>query len=86
MGQLLPNFNDIEPEEMEEPVPSTEDARYYSWHEITGELLHPRAQQEKEDETLPHLIHVMPEPDIELPSAPSGRPPFRKIEGISLLT
>ena len=23
----------------------------------------------------------MPEPDVELPTAPSGRPPFRKIEG-----
>ena len=30
---------------------------------------------------MPPLVQVMPEPDVELPHAPSGRPPFRKIEG-----
>ena len=27
----------------------------------------------------------MPEPDVELPHAPSGRPPFRKIQGSLIL-
>ena len=27
------------------------------------------------------MVQILPEPDVELPQAPSGRPPFRKIEG-----
>ena len=48
---------------------------------VTGELLNPEAQQRLEEQELPPLIQVMPELDVELPHAPSGRPPFRKIEG-----
>ena len=39
VGQLLPNFNDIEPEEAEELVPQIGGAKYHTWHEVTGELL-----------------------------------------------
>ena len=81
VGQLLPNFNDIEPEEVEEPLPQIGGAKYHTWHEVTGDLLNPVAQQRVEDKALPPLVQVMPEPDVELPHAPSGRPPFRKIEG-----
>ena len=48
---------------------------------MTGELLNPLAQKREDEKTLPPLVQVLPEPDIEIPSAPSGRPPFRKIEG-----
>ena len=34
-----------------------------------------------EEKELPPLVQIVPEPDLELPQAPSGRPPFRKIEG-----
>ena len=39
------------------------------------------AQQRLEEKELPPLVQIVPEPDLELPKAPSGRPPFRKIEG-----
>ena len=39
VGQLLPHFNDIEPEEGEEPLPQIGGAKYHTWHEVTGELL-----------------------------------------------
>ena len=81
VGQLLPNFNDVEPEKMEEPLPQIGRAKYHTWHEVTGELLNPLAQQREDEETLPPLVQMMPEPDMEIPAAPSGRPPFRKIEG-----
>ena len=81
VGQLLPHFNDIEPEEHEEPLPQIGGAKYHTWHEVTGELLNPAAQQRQEEQELPPLVQIMPEPDVELPHAPSGRPPFRKIEG-----
>ena len=81
VGQLLPHFNDIEPEEGEEPLPQIGGAKYHTWHEVTGELLNPAAQQRLEEKELPPLVQIVPEPDLELPHAPSGRPPFRKIEG-----
>ena len=81
VGQLLPHFNDIEPEEGEEPLPQIGGAKYHTWHEVTGELLNPAAQQRLEEKELPPLVQIVPEPDLELPQAPSGRPPFRKIEG-----
>ena len=81
VGQLLPHFNDIEPEEAAEPLPQIGGAKYHTWHEVTGELLNPAAQQRLEEKELPPLVQLMPEPDLELPQAPSGRPPFRKIEG-----
>ena len=81
VGQLLPHFNDIEPEEGEEPLPQLGGAKYHTWHEVTGELLNPTAQQRLEEKELPPLVQILPEPDLELPQAPSGRPPFRKIEG-----
>ena len=81
VGQLLPHFNDIEPEEGEEPLPQIGGAKYHTWHEVTGELLNQAAQQRLEERELPPLVQILPEPDVELPQAPSGRPPFRKIEG-----
>ena len=81
VGQLLPHFNDIEPEEGEEPLPQVGGAKYYTWHEVTGELLNSAAQQRLTEQELPPLVQIVPEPDVELPQAPSGRPPFRKIEG-----
>ena len=81
VGQLLPHFNDIEPEEGEEPLPQIGGAKYYTWHEVTGELLNSAAQQRLTEQELPPLVQILPEPDVELPQAPSGRPPFRKIEG-----
>ena len=81
VGQLLPHFNDIEPEEGDEPLPQIGGAKYHSWHEVTGELLNPTAHQRLEDKELPPLVQIVPEPDMELPQAPSGRPPFRKIQG-----
>ena len=56
-------------------------AKYHTWHEVTGELLNSAAQQSLEEKELPPLVQLIPEPDVELPQAPSGRPPFRKIEG-----
>ena len=81
VGQLLPHFNDIEPEDGEEPLPQLGGAKYHTWHEVTGELLNSTAQQRLEEKELPPLVQIIPEPDLELPQAPSGRPPFRKIEG-----
>ena len=69
VGQLLPNFNDIEPEEVEEPLPQVGGATYHTWHEVTGELWNPAAQQRIEERELPPLVQVMPEPDLELPHA-----------------
>ena len=82
MGQLLPHFNDIEPEEDEEPLPQIGGAKYHTWHEVTGELLNPAAQQRQEEQELPPLVQIMPEPDVELPHAPSGRPPFGKLKDL----
>ena len=81
VGQLLPHFNDIEPEEGEEPLPQIGGAKYYTWHEVTGELLNSAARKRLTEQELPPLVQILPEPDVELPQAPSGRPPFRKIEG-----
>ena len=75
------SVEDIEPEEMDEPLPQIGEAKHYTWHEVTGDLLNPQAQQREAENTLPPLVQVMPEPDLELPSAPFGRPAFRKIEG-----
>ena len=69
VGQLLPHFNDIEPEEGEEPLPQIGGAKYHTWHEVTGELLNPTAQQRLEDKELPPLVQILPEPDLELPQA-----------------
>ena len=66
---------------MEEPLPQIGGAKCHTWHEVTGELLNPVAQKREEERTLPPFVQVMPQPDVELPTAPSGRPPFRKIEG-----
>ena len=63
----------------DEPPPQLREAKYFASPEVTGELLNPLAQQREEERNLPPLVQVMPEPDVELPSAPSGRPPFRKI-------
>ena len=43
---------------------------------VTGELLNPAAQQRLEEQELPPLVQVMPEPDVELPHAPSGTSSF----------
>ena len=64
-----------------EHLPQIGGAKYYTWHEITGELLNSAAQQRMVEQELPPLVQILPEPDLELPQAPSGRPPFRKIEG-----
>ena len=55
VGQLLPNFNDIEPEEYDEPLPQIGGAKYHTWHEVTGELLNPAAQQSLKERELPPL-------------------------------
>ena len=39
VGQLLPHFNDIEVDEQEEPLPAIGEVKYYTWTEVTGELL-----------------------------------------------
>ena len=81
VGQLLPHFEDIEPDDEKEPLPAIGGARYYTWDEISGELLNPTAQHREEEKGLPSLIQIIPEAGVELPPAPSGQPPKRKIEG-----
>ena len=81
VGQLLPHFEDIEPEDEKEPLPALGGARFYTWDEISCEFLNPLAQEREEAKELPPLIQIIPEAGIELPPAPSGQPPKRKIEG-----
>ena len=81
VGQLLPHFDDIEPEDEKEPLPAIGGARFYTWDEISCEFLNPFAQEREEEKTLPPLVQIVPEAGIELPPAPSGQPPKRKIEG-----
>ena len=81
MGQLLPHFEDIEPEDEKEPLPAIGGARFYTWDEISCEFLDPLAQEREEEKKLPPLIQIVPEAGIELPHAPSGQPSKRKIEG-----
>ena len=49
--------------------------------EISHEFLNPLAQEREEAKELPPVIQIIPEAGIELPPAPSGQPPKRKIEG-----
>ena len=81
VGQLLPHFEDIEPEDENEPLPARGGARFYTWDEISCEFLNTLAQEREEEKELPPLIQIVPEAGIELPPAPSGQPPKRKIEG-----
>ena len=81
VGQLLPHFEDIEPEDEKEPLPALGGARFYTWDEISCDFLNPLAQEREEAKELPPLIQIIPEAGIELPPAPSGQPPKRKIEG-----
>ena len=39
VGQLLPHFEDIEPDDEKEPLPAIGGARFYTWDEISGEFL-----------------------------------------------
>ena len=78
VGQLLPHFEDIEPEDEKEPLKGIGGARFYTWDEISCEFLNPLAQEREEAKELPPLIQIA---GIELPPAPSGQPPKRKIEG-----
>ena len=75
------HFDDIEPEHSKEPLPAIGGARFHTWDEITSELLNPLAQAREEDHTLPPLVQIVPDAEMELPPAPSGQPPKRKIEG-----
>ena len=52
VGQLLPHFEDIEPEEEKEPLPAIGGARLYTWDEISSEYLNPRAQEREEEQRL----------------------------------
>ena len=61
--------------EKEEPLPRIGGAKYHAWHEVRN------ARDREEERDLPPLVQIVPEPDAEIPAAPSGRPPFRKIEG-----
>ena len=81
VGQLLPHFEDIEPEDEKEPMPAIGGARFYTWNEISCEFLNPLAKEREEAKELPSLVQIVPEAGIELPPAPSGQPPKRKIEG-----
>ena len=81
VGQLLPHFEDIEPEDEKEPLPAIGGARFYTWDEISCEFLNPLAKEREEEKDLPPLVQIVPEAGIELPPAPSGQPPKRKIEG-----
>ena len=57
-------------------------ARFYTWDEmLSGERLNTEAQLREEEKDLPPLVQVVPEAGLELPPAPSGQPPKRKIEG-----
>ena len=60
VGQLLPHFNDREMEPIEEPPPSLGEARYYTWPEVTHELLNPQARERQAEKDLPPLIHFGP--------------------------
>ena len=80
VGKLLPNYEDIEVEGDEEPLPRVQGARYYSWQEIEGSLLNKQAREAKELSALPPVLVEGEVPDVELPPPPSGRPP-RKITG-----
>ena len=44
VGQLLPHFEDIEPEDEKEPLPAIGGARFYTWNEISCEFLNPLAK------------------------------------------
>ena len=77
----MPHFEDIEPEDEKEPLPALGGARFYTWDEISSEYLNPLAQEREEEKELPPLIQVVPEAGVEVPPAPSGQPPKRKIEG-----
>ena len=81
VGQLLPHFEDIEPDDEKEPIPAIGGARFYTWDEISCEFLNPLAKEREEAKELPPLVQIVPEAGIELPPAPSGQPPKRKIEG-----
>ena len=81
MGQLLPHFNDIDVEPIEEPLRSLGEERYCTWPEVTHDLLNPQVRQREEEKELPPLIQMDSKADVELPPAPSGKPPLRKKEG-----
>ena len=66
VGQLLPHFEDIEPEDEKEPLPAIGGARFYTWDEISGEFLNPLAQEREVEKELPPLIQIVPEAGIEL--------------------
>ena len=68
----MPHFDDIEPEDIEDPIPAIGGARFYTWAEITSEFLNPLAQAREEDHILPPLVQIVPKADMELPLARSG--------------
>ena len=80
VGKLLPNFEDIDVEGEEEPLPRVEGARYHSWQEIEGSLLNKQAREAKELRDLPPVLVEGEVPGVEMPPPPSGRPP-RRIKG-----
>ena len=75
VGQLLPHFEDIEPDDEKEPIPAIGGARFYTWDEISCEFLNPLAKEREEEKDLPPLVQIVPEAGIDLPPAPSGQPP-----------
>ena len=44
VGQLMPHCGDIEPEDIEDPIPAIGGARFYTWAENTSGSLNPPAQ------------------------------------------
>ena len=74
------NFEAIEVEGEEEPLPALGDAKYHSWQEIEGSILNRQAKEQLEEERKPPLVEVEKETEALMPPPPSGRPP-RKIRG-----
>ena len=81
VGQLMPHFEEIEVQDQKEPLPAIWVARFYTWDEISGELLNSLAKERDEEQNLPPLVQVTPDAEMDLPPAPSGPPLKRKIEG-----
>ena len=69
----------IEPEDEKEPLPAIGGARFYTWMKC-HEFLNPRTRPRGGQRTTT-LDSNRPEAGIELPPAPLGQPPKRKIEG-----
>ena len=79
IGRLLPPYQDIEVEDVEEPLPYLGNAGFYPWHEIKADN---RANQEEEQ--TPEEIPFVPDHVLDMDMDPEIPPPSSKIRSRKL--